>query len=133
MSIFWNCWIVGLTLTNLILLFWLLMANRKRAVTGTDTGEAKTTGHEYDGIEEYDNPLPRWWFGMFLATFVFTAVYLVVFPGLGSWKGIFNWTSTNQLQGEQEKAQAKFNDTFGVFAKTSISVLAKNPQAMKKF
>lgn len=131
MSIFWSCWVVVLTLTNLALLFWILMANRKRAVTGQDTGEAKTTGHEYDGIEEYDNPLPRWWFGLFLGTFIFAGVYLVVFPGLGLWKGVFNWTSVNQLEAEQSKAQAKFDETFGVFAKTPIPELAKNSQAMK--
>lgn len=131
MSTFWSCWVIGLTSTNLILLFWLLMANRRRAVTGDENGETKTTGHVYDGIEEYDNPLPKWWFGLFLATFIFTAVYLVVFPGMGLWKGVFGWTSVNQLEAEQQKAQAKFDETFGVFAKTPITELAKDGNAMK--
>jgi len=131
MSAFWSFWVIGLTLTNLVLLFWLLMANRRRAVTGDETGETKTTGHVYDGIEEYDNPLPKWWFGLFLATFIFTAGYLVVFPGLGLWKGVFGWTAVNQLQSEQSKAQAKYDETFGVFAKTPIAELAHNPEAMK--
>jgi len=131
MSTFWSLWVIVLTLTNLVLLFWLLMANRKRAVTSNDNGEAKTTGHVYDGIEEYDNPLPRWWFGLFLGTFIFAAAYLVVFPGLGLWKGVFGWTSVNQLEAEQAKAQAKFDETFGVFAKMPIPELAKNPEAMK--
>lgn len=131
MNGFWNAWVVGLTLTNLALLFWLLMANRKRQVTGNDTGEAKTTGHEYDGIEELDNPLPRWWFGLFLATFIFAAGYLVAYPGLGTWKGVFGWTSTNQLEHEQAQAQAKFDETFGKFIKMPIPELAKDPEAMK--
>ena len=137
MSTFWSCWIIGLTVTNLILLFWLLMANRKRAVEVDGSGEVKTTGHVYDGIEEYDNPLPRWWFYMFLATFIFTVVYLIIYPGLGSYKGISfwkdgsTWTSTSQLRQEQSHAQAQYNDTFGEFAKTPIPELAKNPEAMK--
>lgn len=131
MSTFWSCWVIGLTLTNLVLLFWLLMANRRREVKVGDTGETKTTGHVYDGIEEYDNPLPKWWFGLFLGTFIFTAAYLVVYPGLGLWKGLFGWTSVNQLQGEQSKAQAKYDETFGAFAKMSIPELAKNSEAMK--
>ncbi|RZA07194.1 MAG: cytochrome C oxidase Cbb3, partial [Moraxellaceae bacterium] len=114
MSIFWSCWVVILTLTNLALLFWILMANRRRAVHSNESEEARTTGHVYDGIEEFDNPLPRWWFGLFLATFVFTIGYLIVFPGLGLWKGVYGWTSVNQLEAEQEKAQAKYNETFGV-------------------
>ena len=131
MSIFWNCWIIVLTLTNLVLLFWLLMANRKRAVTGDYNGETKTTGHVYDGIEEYDNPLPRWWFGLFLATFIFAVGYLIAYPGLGAWKGLLGWTSTNQLETEHAKAKAVYDETFGEFAKMPIDQLAKNPEAMK--
>lgn len=137
MSTFWSCWIIGLTLTNLALLFWLLIANRKRAVTSNDNGEAKTTGHVYDGIEEYDNPLPRWWFYMFIATFVFAGIYLIVYPGLGNYKGVSfwknggTWTAATQLQDEQAKAQAQYDATFGEFAKTPIEELAKNTTAMK--
>jgi cytochrome c oxidase cbb3-type subunit 3 len=131
MSAFWSGWIIVLTLTNLVLLFWLLMANRKRAVVSDENGEVKTTGHVYDGIEEYDNPLPRWWFGLFLATFIFTAGYLVAYPGLGSWKGLLNWTSTNQLEAEHAHAKATYDETFGEFAKMPIEQLANNPEAMK--
>jgi cytochrome c oxidase cbb3-type subunit III len=132
MSTFWSCWIVVLTLTNLVLLFWILMANRKIAVsTDETTGETKKTGHVYDGIEEYDNPLPRWWFGLFLATFIFAAGYLIAYPGLGSWKGMLGWTSTNQLETEHTQAKATYDATFGEFAKMPIDQLAKNPEAMK--
>lgn len=137
MSTFWSCWIIVLTLTNLALLFWLLMANRRRAVTVDDKGEAKTTGHVYDGIEEYDNPLPRWWFYLFLVTFIFAGAYLIIYPGLGTYKGVSfwkdggTWTATSQLQDEQSQAQAQYDATFGEFAKTPIEELAKNPVAMK--
>jgi len=137
MSTFWSCWIVGLTLTNLALLFWLLMANRKRAVTVDSSGEVETTGHVYDGIEEYDNPLPRWWFYLFLGTFIFAGAYLVIYPGLGTYKGVSfwksggTWTAVSQLQDEQSKAQDQYDATFGQFAKTPIEELAKDPVAMK--
>lgn len=133
MSTFWSSWIVVLTLTNLVLLFWILMANRKIKVAddGTNFAEAKKTGHVYDGIEEYDNPLPRWWFGLFLATFVFTAGYLVIYPGLGLWKGVIGWTSHNQLQEEQAAAQTTYDSTFGKFVNVPINQLAKDPEAMK--
>lgn len=140
MSTFWSCWIVVLTLTNLVLLFWILMANRKIKVAddGTNTGEAKKTGHVYDGIEEYDNPLPRWWFGLFLATFIFTAGYLVMYPGLGLYKGLSResyggqtWTAVNQLRAEQSQAQATYDATFGKFSQMPLDQLAKDPEAMK--
>jgi cytochrome c oxidase cbb3-type subunit 3 len=131
MSTFWSLWIIVLTVTNMVLLLWILFANRKRAVAGEESVEAKTTGHEYDGIEEYDNPLPRWWFYLFLLTFVFTVGYLIVFPGLGTWKGVGNWTSVDELRSHQAKAEKLYAETYDGYAKMSIEDLAKNRNALK--
>ena len=131
MGTFWNLWIIGLTLTNLALVLWVLLANRKVAVSDQDEEENKTTGHVYDGIEEYDNPLPRWWFIMFIVTFLYAGVYLLVYPGLGSWPGLFGWTSVKELRGHQQQADARYADTFGTYANTPIEELAQNPDAMK--
>lgn len=38
-----------------------------------------TTGHDFDGITEYDNPTPGWWTWLFIATIVFSAVYFVYY------------------------------------------------------
>jgi hypothetical protein len=35
--------------------------------------------HEYDGIQEYDNPLPLWWLAIFWATIVFTPLYILFY------------------------------------------------------
>jgi cytochrome c oxidase cbb3-type subunit III len=43
--------------------------------------------HSYDGIQEYDNPLPRWWVYLFYATIVFSIIYFFNVPGLGVGKG----------------------------------------------
>ncbi len=131
MSAFWNIWIVGLTLINLALVLWVLLANRKVAASDQDEAENRTTGHVYDGIEEYDNPLPRWWFMMFIATFIFAGVYLVLYPGLGSFRGLLGWTSVNELRGHQQKADARYAEQFGIYAQTPIEELARDPQAMK--
>ena len=136
MSTFWSLWIIILTTTNLVLLLWILFANRKRAVVGEESTEAKTTGHEYDGIEEYDNPLPRWWFYMFLLTFVFSVGYLIIYPGMGAYEGIKGkdgkaWTSVNELRGHQAEAEKVYAETYGVYSKMPIEEVAKNPDALK--
>jgi cytochrome c oxidase cbb3-type subunit III len=151
MSNAWSLWIVGLTIINLGLLLWVLLANRKQVVIdaavahhhgdgnqhhAASAGDVKTTGHVYDGIEEYNNPLPRWWFYMFIGTMVYTLGYLIVYPGLGAYPGLSfgesgAWTSAAQLQAEQAQAQSQYEDTFGEFAKTPIPELAKNVAAMK--
>ncbi|NHO64064.1 cytochrome-c oxidase, cbb3-type subunit III [Aestuariicella hydrocarbonica] len=120
-----------LTTVNLVLLFWVLMANRKVAVSDESEPENATTGHVYDGIEEYDNPLPKWWFYMFLATFVFTVFYLIAYPGMGSWKGILGWTSHNQLEREQQKAEEAYGESFSQFADMPIEEVAQDPRALK--
>jgi len=56
----------------------------KDAISGVET-----TGHEWDGIRELDNPLPRWWLWVFWATVLFSIGYWVAFP---AWPGISGYT-----------------------------------------
>ena len=92
MASFWSLWIIILTSITFVAMVWVLFANRKREQQPTD----KTTGHEYDGIQEYDNPLPAWWFYMFVITIVWGAAYLVIYPGMGNFPGILGWTQIEQ-------------------------------------
>ncbi|NIB41948.1 cytochrome-c oxidase, cbb3-type subunit III [Pseudomaricurvus alkylphenolicus] len=120
-----------LTSVNLALIFWVLMANRKVAVSDEADPENKTTGHVYDGIEEYDNPLPKWWFQMFIGTFIFGIIYLVLYPGMGSFKGVLGWTSHNQLEREQERADEQYGQIFAQFAAMPVEEVAEDPRALK--
>lgn len=131
MSTFWSLWIIVLTTVNLVLVLWVLLANRKVAVSDDEAPENRTTGHVYDGIEEFDNPLPKWWFMMFIFTFIFAVIYLIIYPGMGNWKGIIGWTSVNQLERQQEKALESYQDSYGVFTQMSAEELADEPAAMK--
>ncbi|WP_198411222.1 cytochrome-c oxidase, cbb3-type subunit III [Marinimicrobium alkaliphilum] len=131
MSTFWSLWIIILTVINVALILWVLLANRKVAVRDDEDPENRKTGHVYDGIEEYDNPLPRWWFNLFIATLIFSAVYLLLYPGLGAFQGLLNWSSTKELRGHQQQAEARFSERFGVYAETPIAELAEDPQAMR--
>ncbi len=44
--------------------------------------EVPSTGHSWDGIKEYDNPLPRWWLWSFYATIVWGIGYLIAYPAI---------------------------------------------------
>ncbi|MFV8784383.1 cytochrome-c oxidase, cbb3-type subunit III [Microbulbifer sp. SA54] len=131
MSTFWSVWVIVLTLTNLALVTWVLFANRKVAVSDQDDPENRTTGHVYDGIEEYDNPLPKWWFLLFILTLVFSAAYLAIYPGLGNFKGFGGWSSVGALKADQAKAQAEFKETFGQYADQPIEKIAESREALK--
>jgi len=131
LTTFWSWWVIVLTVANLVLVTWLLFANKKVAVSDDDEPENQTTGHVYDGIEEYDNPLPKWWFQMFVLTLVFAVVYFFLYPGLGNYKGYLNWTSINQWEREVEKTQVQYSKTFGQYADMKIEDLARDTKAMK--
>jgi cytochrome c oxidase, cbb3-type, subunit III len=128
---FWNLWIIGLTVVCTGLVLWVLLANRKVAQSDDDDPENRTTGHVYDGIEEYDNPLPRWWFLMFVGTIIFGVGYLALYPGLGSYKGILGWTSVGELQLDQQEALENYSETFGAYSQMPIDELIHDGRALK--
>jgi len=109
--------------------WWLLWATRKSQTTDTETD--RTMGHSFDGIEEYDNPLPKWWFYLFVATCVFALGYLALYPGLGNYKGFLGWTSANQWEAEVAKADARYGEIYAQFGNTPIPELAQNDDAMQ--
>lgn len=103
MTTFWSIWITVITLGSLAgcaaLLIWC-----KKNTTGIEEGE--DMGHEYDGIREINNPLPKWWSYLFWATIVFAIVYLILYPGLGNFKGVLGWTSSDQTIRSMEESRA---------------------------
>lgn len=82
------------------------MAENKRIDAPTGT---QTVGHEWDGIEELDTPMPRWWVITFWITIVWGLAYIVVYPAIpmlnSATQGLWNWSSRGQLEQEM-KAEA---------------------------
>ena len=151
MTTFWSIWVIVLTLACLAICFGLLVWNLKN-YAGVEEGES--CGHEFDGIEEINNPLPKWWTIMFFATFAWAAVYLILYPGMGNFEGISKWTSSNQgvktlaeskqavidseaagkrvqLDVEVRRAEERFGPVFQQFAKQDILDLANNEEALE--
>jgi cytochrome c oxidase cbb3-type subunit 3 len=133
MSTFWSWYVTALTIGTLLALLWLVFATRKGEKKGTTD---QTMGHAFDGIEEYDNPLPKWWFMLFIGTIIFAVVYLALYPGLGNWKGVLpgyegGWTQVKQWQKEVDKADAQYGPIYAKYAAMPIADVAKDEQALK--
>lgn len=133
MTSFWSWYITILSLGTIAALTWLLFATRKGQ---RPNNVEETTGHSYDGIEEYDNPLPRWWFMMFIATIVFALGYLVLYPGLGNWKGVLpgyedGWTGVKQWEKEVARADEQYGPLFAKYASMPLEEVAQDEQALK--
>jgi cytochrome c oxidase cbb3-type subunit 3 len=124
----WSLYIAIITLASLVACAVLLklMSTRKMA-PGEKPG---TTGHIWDeDLQEWHNPLPSWWMWLFYITIVFALVYLILYPGLGSYKGYLGWTSAGQYQDEQKQAAATYGPIIDKFLKQDVQTVAANPEA----
>lgn len=128
-SSFFNWWVIAITLVNIFACYWLIKWTMKSRPDESAAGEA--TGHKWDGLEELNNPLPKWWLWLFYFTIIFSLVYLVIYPGLGNFKGTLGWTSHNQYDGEISDSDAKYGPIFAAFSAKSIPDLAKDPKAIE--
>jgi cytochrome c oxidase cbb3-type subunit 3 len=114
------------------LIFWLIRWTAKGKPPKTANGEIKTMGHVWDeNLEELNNPLPRWWLIMFYTTLVFSAAYLLLYPGLGSFKGLLNWSQTNQYEHEINQANDTYGPVYNKFLNKDIAALINDPDALK--
>ncbi|HEY2774645.1 MAG TPA: cytochrome-c oxidase, cbb3-type subunit III [Candidatus Binatia bacterium] len=124
----WSLWIATIVVINVVGSAWLLLwAGTRRE--GDDEGP-KTVGHAFDGIEEYDMPLPRWWLWLFVGTIGFAGVYLVLYPGFGAFPGVLGWTEVGQHEAEVREADAKVQPLYAAYAARPIEDLARDSRAV---
>jgi cytochrome c oxidase cbb3-type subunit III len=128
MSSFWSGWIILLTLANIAGAVWLLWVTSR---TRPGESASDTTGHVWDGdLQEYNNPLPRWWLWLFYLTVLFSIVYLVLYPGLGNFQGVLGWTQTGQYDTEVQRVEARHAEFYARFDDMEIDELAGHSEAM---
>ncbi len=124
MSSAWSWFVILGTVLSLVACVAFLLANR------TTSGK-ETTGHDYDGIQELDNPLPFWWVAMFIISILFAGGYLIYYPGLGNFSGIGNWSSADQVAREQQAHEARFAPLYARLAQLDEAGLHADRQAQQ--
>jgi cytochrome c oxidase cbb3-type subunit III len=122
MSGTWHWFVIIGTLGSLAFFLLLLYGNRK-------TDNDGTTGHEFDGIEEYDNPLPMWWVWMFVLSVVFALGYLAYYPGLGNYTGAGGWTSAGEVAAAASAHEERFTPLYQSLAELGEAALHDDRQA----
>lgn len=128
MSTFWSSWITILTLVNIAACYWLIKWTSKPKMGEATEGDV--TGHSWDGLEELNNPMPRWWLWLFYLSMIFSLGYLVLYPGLGNFKGVLGWSQQGQWQEEVARADETYGPIFEKYAALDIPVLAEDSDAM---
>jgi cytochrome c oxidase cbb3-type subunit 3 len=109
----------------------MTMANKHiDEATGT-----QTVGHEWDGIEELDTPMPRWWLWTFYASIVFAVGYVIAYPAIPmvrkGTEGLLGWSSRGQLAREVDQHQATLAPVLSAIAAVPIEQLPDNPTLMR--
>lgn len=121
---FWDNYVVVIVLASIMFCAVLL-----KSLSTATPEKIEVTGHVWDDdLEEYNNPLPRWWMYMFYITIFFSIGYLMLYPGLGSYKGLLGWTSVGQLQAEQAKADEKVAPLFDKYMKQDVKAVAADKE-----
>jgi cytochrome c oxidase cbb3-type subunit III len=124
---FWNMYVIVIVLGSILACAVLLIVQGKATFT-----PGKTMGHVWDEtLEEYNNPMPKWWSWMFVITVVFALVYLALYPGLGNFKGMLNWTSVGQHTAEVQKMDATVKPLFDKYMAMDLKAVAGDKQAME--
>ncbi|WP_082356107.1 cytochrome-c oxidase, cbb3-type subunit III [Novosphingobium sp. AAP83] len=97
-----------------------------------DATGVETVGHEWDGIEELNNPLPRWWLWSFYACIAFAIGYVIAYPAIPlldtATAGTFGWSSRGDLQKEMKAESVRTAGMMSELSKASIEQIATDPR-----
>ncbi|MDH3264227.1 MAG: cytochrome-c oxidase, cbb3-type subunit III, partial [Paracoccaceae bacterium] len=95
-------------------------------------GEVETTGHSWDGIEEYNNPLPRWWLWTFYLTIAWGVIYTILYP---AWPlvsratpGLLGFSTRAQVAEEIAAVEATNAAIEGKLAAAELTEVAADPE-----
>ncbi len=126
---FWSIYITVLVVLSIAGCALLLWSQSQVKIEVPKNGKVETTGHNFDGLEELNNPMPRWWMWLFYITIVFGIAYLALYPGLGSYAGKLGWRSAGEYEQELKLADAEVGPMFAKYQQTDLKDLAADPQA----
>ncbi|WP_395057068.1 cytochrome-c oxidase, cbb3-type subunit III [Polaromonas sp.] len=125
---FWSYYVAVLSLASILacgLLLWLTA--RVRATPSADN----TTGHVWDeDLREANNPMPRWWMGLFVLTIVFSLGYLVAYPGLGSYQGELGWSTDGEYAKDMATATRELEPVYAAYTAMPADKMAGDSAAM---
>jgi cytochrome c oxidase cbb3-type subunit III len=85
---------------------------------------AKILDHDFDGIQEYDNPIPSWLAALFAITIVIGIGYAIYYPSLPNYQGISGWSSQKQYDQQMEVEEVKYAPLRAEAEKKALEALA---------
>ena len=125
-----NFWPVFITAISLLGIFGCALLLWRTSKIKVETNSEGTSGHVWDeDLREMNNPLPRWWVGMFILTIIFALFYLSAYPGLGNYAGKLGWSQNGQYDKEVADANKALEPLYAKYTAMTTEDLAKNADA----
>lgn len=126
---FWAWYVAALAIGGLVFCLWLVWWMASGFPRST---KVEPMGHVWDeDLQELNNPLPKWWLYLFYILLAFAVYYFVMYPGLGTYRGVLDWGSKDQYETEVALAQERYAPRFDPFLEQSVEELASNPEALE--
>jgi cytochrome c oxidase cbb3-type subunit 3 len=126
-SDFWSGWIIVLTVTSFGAMVWLIVDLYRRGAKGGEPANQVWDGN----LREGDKPAPLWWFWFILALMAFSVVYVMLYPGLGAYRGALEWSQGGRIS----ERLADYDRTFGPrreqLLARSLAELGQDPELMR--
>jgi cytochrome c oxidase cbb3-type subunit 3 len=95
----------------------------------------ETTGHEWDGLRELNNPLPKWWLYVLYVCVAWAAGLALLYPSIpglhGYWHGLLGYSTRVEAMKNWREIQSHHADAFAQIGKTPIGEVAKDPRLME--
>ena len=128
MTPFWSAWIMFLVVFNMGITFFLFLWGQRVEIPVQPDG---TSGHvwAHGVLREGVRKLPRWWVYLSAAMFATGAVYLVLYPGFGSFGGVLGWSAHGELARDRLANDSRIQELTDYFATVPVQALAENPAA----
>ena len=115
---FWSGWIVVITLVSLACVAWLVWS----LYFGRDIDEHPEVEPVWDNnLKEGNNAPPMWWFWLIFGSCIFSLIYMMFFPALGSSEGLLNWSQGKRLAESYENFEENFAEARAEIAAMSLA------------
>ena len=115
---FWGAWIVVLTIVGLSGVTWFALSVY---FARPDPDHAGPVWDE--NLREDTNPAPLWWFWLLFSLLIFSVIYLMLYPGLGPYRGMLQWSAGGRLANSELSYQAEFGDRRRAIADGQLTTL----------
>ena len=124
-SEFWGGWIVAITVVSFLALLWFVIDVYR---SGPDGNEQLVWD---ENLREGNRPAPIWWFWFILALMTVSVIYVMLYPGLGSWRGALGWSMGGRLEERFVDYDGQFGTQRRLIQQMPLAKIADSDSAMQ--